>query len=296
MGTQCPAGRIGWARAAVVAAVAVLAPFALPPAAVAFTPPHTTAAAVDEAAGSGSEDTVSHATVSPSMQTVAEGEPATFTAAVDSGGPATIRWERSASGGRWTEIDGSREVLTVVGTLALDGDRFRAVVTIARASTTSSPVVLKVRAATGAAGPRTEQATPTAAPPSAAEVTPSPSAKGSASRPSVQQVSPSLLSTPTPAPPPATPPVVDDARPDSAPAGPAAGAPYGVVTSPMMPAGPEQTAIAHNFVPGAAVKVTLDPLGTEFGTYLADQDGTVTIRFSTAGLAPGVYQVTWTQV
>ncbi|HZG90788.1 MAG TPA: hypothetical protein VEZ42_11295 [Pseudonocardia sp.] len=69
---------------------------------------------------------------------------------------------------------------------------------------------------------------------------------------------------------------------------------YGTLARPVVPAGQEQTATGHHFVPGSRVRVTLLPEGTDLGTFVAAPDGTVTTRFATTGLRLGSHTVRWT--
>jgi hypothetical protein len=73
-------------------------------------------------------------------------------------------------------------------------------------------------------------------------------------------------------------------------------APFGTVAFPVIRVGQEQTATGHGFPPGGLVKVTLEPDGIDLGTFQAAADGTVTTRFSTAHLLPGLHTVRWTSV
>lgn len=69
---------------------------------------------------------------------------------------------------------------------------------------------------------------------------------------------------------------------------------YGTVSRPVIARGAEQRATGYGFPPGASVRVTLEPSGTDLGTSPAAPDGTVSTAFSTAGLAPGAHTVRWT--
>ncbi len=70
---------------------------------------------------------------------------------------------------------------------------------------------------------------------------------------------------------------------------------YGTVARPAIPAGHQQTATGHNFVPGSRVRVSLQPEGIELGTFTVAADGTVTTRFATTGLQLGSHTVRWTE-
>ena len=92
-------------------------------------------------------DTAPAVTGQPAGQTVAAGQPAMFTVAC-SGAPApTIQWQTSTDGGAsWSDIAGATSsTLTIAAVPATDnGDRYRAVCTIAGSSVTSNAATLTV--------------------------------------------------------------------------------------------------------------------------------------------------------
>jgi hypothetical protein len=132
----------------------------------------------------------------------------------------------------------------------------------------------------------TPDATPTPVPSPTTTPTPGP------------PVNPELTTAASAVPPPAassaTPVTPDEETATSAEPQPPPGPPsFGTVAMSVLPVGSQQTATGHNFTPGTAVRVILEPVGTDLGTRIADADGTVTTHFSTADLTVGTYTVTW---
>lgn len=285
--------RLGTSRApgsrAAALLVAVLAAVALPAMASAATASPATTGSVPSSTGTAQASP--DGAVRPATQTIVAGETATFTASFDGLAPAAVEWQTAAAGGPWTDVTGHRgSVLTLSATRAMDGHLFRAVLGTARGSSTSPPATLHVRRASHPTGepagpviptvPTTAEAAATATPTPTATSTPATSTPATSSR---------TTSTPAASTPSATPTLTPSSSP-------VAGAPYGTVAATVLALGQDQIAIGHNFTPGTAVRVTLAPTGTDLGTYPVAADGTVTTRFSTAGLGAGTYRVTWTPI
>lgn len=223
-------------------------------------------------------------TVLPAAQTVPEGGRAAFTALFPSGftgpSPVVIRWETSARrSGPWAGIGAAgASRLPVTAGAGIDGHLFRAVVTAGGESSVSAPVVLHVTPAPRRTGAPASTGAVASCPPAAPAVVTGPDAPCVAREP--------LAPTPTPTPTPV---------PTSAGAPPAA-PPYGTVGRLVLPRGQEQSATGHQFVPGTRVAVSLEPDGTDLGTYTVAPDGTVALRFATTLLSPGSHTVVWTPV
>ncbi|MCI2956391.1 hypothetical protein MN032_01695 [Agromyces atrinae] len=85
-------------------------------------------------------------TAQPQSTSVAEGEPATFAVTATGDAPLTYRWQRSADGAEWADIDGADAAeYTLASTTASDSAaQFRVVVTNAAGDVTSESATLTV--------------------------------------------------------------------------------------------------------------------------------------------------------
>ncbi|NMH94984.1 hypothetical protein HF519_26150, partial [Pseudonocardia bannensis] len=150
---RAPMGK-RWALRSAGLLTAALALVGLPTPAGATTPPsgegEAGAAATAAAAGSAAPGPATLAvTVGPAAQTVQEGTTATFTAAITSRSPVTIRWQTATTPtGPWTDLETSAAtVFTPTATTSMDGHLFRATASSGQQATSSPPALLHVHPA-----------------------------------------------------------------------------------------------------------------------------------------------------
>jgi hypothetical protein len=226
-------------------------------------------------------------TVEPAAQTVQEGNTATFTADITTPSHTTIRWQTApALTGPWTDIPVPGGILfTKQATIDLDGHLFRAVASLDQQAASSTPAILHVLPIS--------QPVSNSRPPIPAKGCPILTANGARAPDSPCPSAPPATATP-----PAT-----SAQTSAAASAPATASGtmnsatqpgYGTAANPVIQVGQEQVVTGHDFTPGARVKVTLTPPGTDLGTYTVGSDGTMTVRFTTSQLMPGIYTVNWT--
>jgi hypothetical protein len=224
--------------------------------------------------------------VEPAAQTVQEGNTATFTADIATPSLTTIRWQTApAPAGPWTDIPVPGDILfTEQATIGMDGHLFRAVASLDQQSASSAPAILHVLPIS--------QPLSTSRPPVPAKSCP-PTAANSA--PAPDSPCPSVASaTATPPTTPQTAAAASNPATASGTMNSVTQPGYGSAASPVIQVGQEQVITGHDFTPGARVKVTLKPPGTDLGTYAVGLDGTMTVRFTTSNLMPGTYTVNWT--
>jgi hypothetical protein len=89
-------------------------------------------------------------TTQPSPQTVCSGSNVSFTSAADGQPAPVVKWQVSADGTNWTDINGAvNATFTFVAAAADNGKQYRAVWTNSVGSANSNPATLTVKANSG---------------------------------------------------------------------------------------------------------------------------------------------------